>query len=34
VTAAALKQAGIELFSDHEIDRLAERLATAGPFHP
>ncbi|PZM07781.1 DUF523 domain-containing protein [Rhizobium tubonense] len=29
VTAALLKQAGIEVFSDHDIDRLVERLATS-----
>ncbi|MBB4568522.1 DUF523 domain-containing protein [Rhizobium leucaenae] len=29
VTAALLKQAGVEVYSDREIDRLVERLATA-----
>ncbi|MDL2410884.1 DUF523 domain-containing protein [Rhizobium calliandrae] len=30
VTAAVLKQAGIEVYSDREIDRLVERIAAAG----
>lgn len=30
VTAAALKQAGIEVFSDRDIDRLIERIGQAG----
>ncbi len=30
VTAAALKQAGIEVFSDRDIDRLIERIGHAG----
>ncbi|EJK78203.1 DUF523 domain-containing protein [Rhizobium rhizogenes] len=29
VTAALLKRAGIEVYSDHEIDRLVERIAAA-----
>jgi uncharacterized protein YbbK (DUF523 family) len=29
VTAALLKQAGIEVYSDREIDRLVERFAAA-----